>query len=113
MNAILMLAAMFSLVPAIGPTEGSDIVSRGGLIRATALTWTGATCSAWRPKQSIGSGFYAGYCANRRTVNGISYEVQRDDFYYYNGTVPIVTLKSLLDCSADPMPSEARSQYCR
>src|SRR4029453_247963 len=82
MRARLVLAAIFIFLPAIWP---AGVVSG-------ANTWTGEKCSAWGPQKSIGTAFFAGYCANRRTVNGITYEVQRDDFYYYGGNVPVVTL---------------------
>jgi hypothetical protein len=106
----LRLAGMLALLTGIMPASGADIVSSG--VAQTApppLVYTGRACARWDPKVPAGGAYYYGYCSNR-TVPG--YQVQRDTFYYYNGTTPIVTLKLLLTCYVHSMPARAQALYC-
>jgi hypothetical protein len=101
---------MLGLLPGIVPASGADVVS-GGTILTTPppYVYSGSACARWDPKVPDGTAYYYGYCSNR-SVSG--YQVQRDTFYYYNGTIPVATLKVLLICGVHSMPQRAKDLYC-
>ena len=101
---------MLALLAGIVPASGADVVSSG--IAQTApppLVYSGPACARWDPKVPAGGAYSYGYCSNR-SVSG--YQVQRDTFYYYNGTQPVATLKILLICGVHSMPQRAKDLYC-
>jgi hypothetical protein len=82
--------------------EFTDMHPKMSFDSATVTTpcgvqWTGAACPS-------GGTAVNRYCANRRTVGGVAYEVQHDYYYFYLGR--LVRASRLLDCQASCTPGQ-------
>lgn len=90
-----MAAAMVLAAGAPAQGEDSGVVSR---LTApfSAITYSGAACGNWVAQVQSGS-FTFRWCANRLTVSGVAYEVQRDIYQSVGGSLRLQG-KLLLDC---------------
>jgi hypothetical protein len=95
MNRLSALAGAAAILASIGPigSEATDLRLESTLragrdfgigaptrdIHLAALTFTGGVCTNIAFQLTSG-GFVFRWCTNRATVNGISYEVQKDTF---------------------------------
>jgi len=82
----------------MGSTKSGDEFSvyvPGGGIQLLSIVYSGAVCSSWVDDLTSG-GYIFRWCANRRTVNGVPYEVQKDMYESAGGLS--IKKKWLLDC---------------
>jgi hypothetical protein len=91
---------------------GVVILLAGAAPASAVATWTGTSCSSSGISDSSGPYSWR-YCSNRRSVSGVSYEVQRDTYILSNGRITL-WFKNLLDCqnTQDAMPANVRQAYC-
>jgi hypothetical protein len=78
-----------------GSGEEFSIFVPGGSLQLLSIPYYGAVCATWVHELTSGAYVFR-WCANRRRVNGVDYEVQKD-WYESAGSLRIKR-KWLLDC---------------